>query len=229
MYVGSTKFAQMQSGAHGMALAVEIPLPVNALAQTQTSLSHLIERAASGDTAAFEQIMIQTQQRVMAMTWRILGNEADARDASQEVFLRVYKYLGRFKQDQDFFAWLYTITVNVCRDLAKKRQHHSDRFTSFAADEEAFAVAAEQEDAEEALIRTQQRELIARAMATLPYKERASIVLREVEGLTTDEVARIMKSSSTTVRSQISSARKKIKIYCEQYLRRKEPGHSNEL
>ena len=68
---------------------------------------------------------------------------------------------------------------------------------------------------------TQQRELIVRAMATLPEKERASIVLRDVEGLSTDEVARIMNSSSTTVRSQISSARKKIKAYCEQYLRGK--------
>lgn len=221
--MGAREFAQVPSGARDMALAVEIQLPVNALTQTQTSLTRLIERAASGDTAAFEQIMIQSQQRVMAMTWRMLGNEADARDASQEVFLRVYKYLGRFKQDQDFFAWLYTITVNVCRDLAKKRQQHSDRFASLTAgaDEDAFAVPAEQEDAEEALIHTQQRELIARAMATLPDKERASIVLRDVEGLSTDEVARIMKSSSTTVRSQISSARKKIKIYCEQYLRRK--------
>jgi RNA polymerase sigma-70 factor (ECF subfamily) len=224
MYLGSRKFGQVPSGAREMALAVEILLPVNALTQTQTSLTRLIERAASGDTAAFEQIMIQSQQRVMAMTWRMLGNEADARDASQEVFLRVYKYLGRFKQNQDFFAWLYTITVNVCRDIAKKSQHHSDRFVSLAAGagEEAFAVPADQEDAEEAFIHTQQRELIARAMATLPEKERASIVLRDVEGLPTDEVARIMKSSSTTVRSQISSARKKIKIYCEQYLRRKE-------
>src|ERR1700730_3890175 len=226
--MGSREFAQIPSGAHDMALAVEILLPVNALTQTQTSLTRLIERAASGDTAAFEQLMIHSQQRVMAMTWRMLGNEADARDASQEVFLRVYKYLGRFKQDQDFFAWLYRITVNVCRELARKRQHHSDRFTSLAAgaEEEAFAMPAEQQDAEEALMHTQQRELIARAMATLPDKERASIVLRDVEGLPTDEVARIMNSSSTTVRSQISSARKKIKIYCEQYLRRKERGQS---
>ena len=218
----------MPSGAHDMALAVEIQLPVNALTQTQTSLSLLIERAASGDTAAFEQLMIHSQQRVMAMTWRMLGNEADARDASQEIFLRVYKYLGRFKQDQDYFAWLYRITVNVCRDLAKKRQRHGDRFTSLAANagEVALAVPAEQEDAEEALMHTQQRELIARAIATLPHKERASIVLRDVEGLSTDEVARIMKSSSTTVRSQISSARKKIKIYCEQYLKGKERGQS---
>jgi len=209
-----------------MTLAVEIQLPVNALTQTQTSLNRLIESAVAGDTAAFEQIMNHSQQKVMAMTWRILGNEADARDASQEVFLRVYKYLGRFKQDQDFFAWLYRITVNVCHDIARKRQQHSDRFMSLTAgaDEGAFAEPAEQEDAEEAFVHTQQRELIARAMATLPPKERASIVLRDVEGLPTDEVARIMNSSSTTVRSQISSARKKIKIYCEQYLRRRGAG-----
>ena len=217
----SRELTEMPSGARDMALALEILLPVKALTQNQSSFTHFIERAAAGDTAAFEQIMIHSQQRVMAMTWRMLGNEADARDASQEVFLRVYKYLGRFKQDQDFFAWLYRITVNVCRDITKKRQP-SDRFVSLVANdnEEAFAVASEQEDAEEALMHNQQRELIARAMATLPEKERASIVLRDVEGLSTDEVARILNSSSTTVRSQISSARKKIKIYCEQYLRR---------
>src|SRR5688500_9572000 len=188
-----------------MALALEIDLPVNALTQNQPSLTYFVERAAAGDTAAFEQIMIHSEQRVMAMTWRMLGNEADARDATQEVFLRVYKYLGRFKQDQDFFAWLYTITVNVCRDIAKKRAH--DRFTPLAegADTAALEVVSLQEDATDAAILAQQRELIAKAMATLPGKERASVLLRDVEGLSTDEVARIMRSSPTTVRSQISS------------------------
>lgn len=205
-----------------MALAIEIQMPVNALTQSQPSLTLLIERAAAGDATAFEQIMIHSQQRVMAMTWRILGNEADARDASQEVFLRVYKYLGRFKQDQDFFGWLYQITVNVCRDIGKKRRHDSERFLSLDAGEESVAssVPADQNGAEEDYLRTQERELIARAIATLPHKERASIVLRDMEGLSTEEVARILKSSSTTVRSQISSARKKIKIYCRQYLRK---------
>ena len=80
---------------------------------------------------------------------------------------------------------------------------------------------ADQEGADEALIVSQQRELIAGAMAMLPAKERAAILLRDIEGLPTDEVARILKSSSTTVRSQISSARKKIKIHCERYLRTK--------
>src|SRR5258705_3750574 len=204
-----------------MVLAVELQLPGNAPSRSPTWLALLVERAAAGDTAAFEQIMIHSQQRVMAMSWRILGNEADARDASQEVFLRVYKYLGRFKQDQDFFAWVYRITVNVCRDMLKKRQHQTDRFGSLAADstEEILEIPFEQEDAEQSLIQAQRRELISRAIATLPFKERASIVLRDVEGLSTDEVARVLKSSSTTVRSQISSARRKIRDYCRRYVK----------
>ncbi len=198
-------------------------LPVNVLSENQTWLRLLIERAISGDPGAFEQIMIHSQQKVMSVSWRMLGNEADAGDASQEVFLRVYKYLGRFKQDQDFFAWLYQITINVCRDIARKRQHHTDRFPSLdtAGDERALEVPARQEDADQVLIAAQQRDLIASAMATLPEKERAAILLRDIEGLSTHEVARILKSSSTTVRSQISSARKKIKIHCERYLVRK--------
>src|SRR4030095_9300465 len=147
-----------------MVLAVEMALAGNALTRTQTSLALLVERAAAGDTAAFEQIMIHSQQRVMTMSWRILGNEAEARDASQEVFLRVYKYLGRFKQDQDFFAWVYRITVNVCRDMLKKRQHESDRFGSFAADlsEEVLEIPFEQVDAEQTLIQAPRLQLILR-------------------------------------------------------------------
>jgi RNA polymerase sigma-70 factor (ECF subfamily) len=201
-------------------------LPVSGLSENQTWLQLLIQRAAAGDTVAFEQIMIHSQQKVMTLSWRMLGNEADARDAAQEVFLRIYKYLGRFRQDQDFFAWVYQITVNVCRDLAKKRQRHTAQFPTFTSmdigrDESAFEIAGDQEAADETLIAAEQRQLIAGAMATLPAKERAAIVLRDIEGLPTDEVARILKSSQTTVRSQISSARRKIKIHCEQYLRRK--------
>jgi RNA polymerase sigma-70 factor (ECF subfamily) len=211
--------------ASDMALALDIPLPVNALTPDQTSLALLIERAAGGDTAAFEQIMIHSQQRVMALTWRMLGNEADARDASQEVFLRVYKYLKRFRQDQDFFAWLYGITVNVCRDSLKKRQNDSDRFVPLSEGAEMdFETAAEHADAESIVVQAQQRELIAKAIALLPFKERASIVLRDMEGCSTEEVAHIMKSSATTVRSQISSARKKIRIYCQRQLRRAGEG-----
>jgi len=208
------------SGIPDMALALEMPLQGNVLARNPTPLALLIERAAAGETAAFEQIMIHSQQRVMAMSWRLLGNEADARDASQEVFLRVYKHLSRFKQDRDFFAWLYSITVNVCRDSLKKRQRHNLRFTSLTgeANEICLDIATEQPDAEQLLAQVQQRDVIAKAIATLPSKERASLILRDIEGLSTDEVARVLKSSSTTVRSQISAARKKIRNYCVRHL-----------
>ena len=71
------------TGASTMALAIEMHLPEDSAARNQSALGYLIERAAAGDHAAFEQIMIHSQQRVMAMSWRMLGNEADARDASQ--------------------------------------------------------------------------------------------------------------------------------------------------
>jgi RNA polymerase sigma-70 factor (ECF subfamily) len=84
----------------------------------------------------------------------------------------------------------------------------------------SFEIAAKHADAESMVVQAQQRELIAKAIALLPFKERASIVLRDMEGCSTEEVAQIMKSSATTVRSQISSARKKIRIYCQQQLRK---------
>ena len=211
------------SEAHDFAIVAKKRLPVHVLTHLPTSLALLIERAVAGDMLAFEEIMKHSEQRVMQMTWRMLGNEADARDATQEVFLRVYKYLGRFKQDQPFFAWVYQITLNVCRDISRKRRHYSTKFESIEANStnSPYSVTDQQASAEETLLRAQERELIRRAIATLPEKERAVVLLRDLEGLRTDEVARIMRSTPTTVRSQISSARQKIKVYCERYLRNK--------
>jgi len=206
--------------AHEFAVASEKRLPENVPTQIPRSLARLIERAAAGDMLAFEEIMKHSEKRVMRMTWQMLGNEADARDAAQEVFLRVYKYLGRFRQDQPFFAWVYQITLNVCRDIAKKRRQYDTQFTSL--ENGGNDVSDDQADAEKTLIRQQERELIMKAIATLPERERAAILLRDLEGLSTDEVAHIMGSTPTTVRSQISSARQKIRVYCGRYLKREE-------
>ena len=216
--------------AHEFTVASEKRLPENISTQIPESLARLIERAAAGDMVAFEEIMKHSEKRVMRMTWRMLGNEADARDAAQEVFLRVYKYLGRFKQDQQFFAWVYQITLNVCRDIARKRQQYNTQFISLDHGNEAASVISDtQADAEETLIRVQERELMLRAIATLPERERAAILLRDLEGFSTDEVAHIMRSSATTVRSQISSARQKIRVYCGRYLKKREERRCDEL
>jgi RNA polymerase sigma-70 factor, ECF subfamily len=202
----------------------EVPLMTERLLPGKTgerdaALELLIQRAASGDAAAFEQIMINSQQRVISLTWRILGNQEDARDATQEVFLRVYKYLDRYKPEQDFFGWLYRITVNVCRDFERKRRRTEDQLTASVATGEFQDVGTSENQEDEAYL-TQRREMIKRAIADLPEKERMSLVLRDLEGLTTEEVASIMNTRPATIRVQISSARAKIKRSCDRFLRR---------
>ncbi len=188
-------------------------------------LASLIERAKAGDTAAFEQLVISCQRKVISTAWRMLGNEEDARDAAQEVFLRAYKYLDSFKLDQDFAGWLYRIAINVCRDHMRKRSryHHLDSFEA-ERDMGNLDSMASSENVEAAAIKSQERALVMEALNTLSKKERAALVLRDLEGLTTEEVARILGSSPVTVRSQVASARAKIKLYRDRVLKQKRRG-----
>lgn len=207
----------------------EIALMTNSLSAGSDSagtndlaLEQVIERAKAGDASAFEQIITSYQHRVLSIAWRMLGNREDARDAAQEVFLRVYKYLKGFKPDQDFSGWLYRIVVNVCRDIGRKRIA-SDRVVSIDVETDAGRLdrLESSDDVEAAAIKSQQQRMIAEALATLTKKERAAIVLRDLEGLPTEEVARALGSSQTTVRSQISSARAKIKAFHDRAIKRR--------
>jgi RNA polymerase sigma-70 factor (ECF subfamily) len=152
----------------------------------------------------------------------MLGSREDARDATQEAFLRAYKYLGRFDESQSFAAWLYKIVINVCRDISRKRGAPG-RVTSFEEERDLgnLEYLASGDDVEASAIVSQQQRLVALALETLPAKERAAIVLRDLEGLSTREVARILGSSQATVRAQICSARLKIRQFHEKVLRRK--------
>jgi len=183
-------------------------------------VSRLVERAKAGDHSAFEQIMLRHEQRVFSTAWRMLGNEADARDVVQEVFLRVHKYLASYKSGEEFGAWLYRIVINACRD-ARRRNIRRARFTSLEEELESgnFEQLRSRDDHEADAIRSQQQSLIRAALETLTEKERAAIVLRDLEGLSTEEVARILKSSPSTVRSQICSGRSKIKLFRDRVMR----------
>ena len=184
----------------------------------------LVARARAGDDLAFERIMLATQQRVVSIAWRMLGNRDDAREASQEVYLRVFKYLSRFRDGEDFRAWLYRITVNVCRDFARKRRLTAlAHFDELDVDLEASAIDAARRgaDPETLALHEQRLALIRSALQSLPARERAALVLRDLEGFSTEEVARALGSRAVTVRSQISSARAKIKTYCERLSRKR--------
>jgi RNA polymerase sigma-70 factor (ECF subfamily) len=206
------------------------PLDAGETADPREHFALLVARARAGDATAFERIMLDTERKVVATAWRMLGNREDARDAAQEVYLRVYKYLDRFKPEQDFQGWLYRITINVCRDASRKRRGATSGGGAGRGGGEFFAARTDERervlpesvspeaDAEENAIRAQQRSMLMSALETLPEKERAALVLRDLEGLTTEEVARVLRSRPVTVRSQISSARAKLKIHCARLL-----------
>jgi len=184
----------------------------------------LVSSARAGDEVAFERIMLATEQRVVSIAWRMLGNREDACDATQDVYLRVFKYLARFRAGEDFRAWLYRITINVCHDFARKTRVTGLTQLSeidFGHDGAAFETARPGTDPESRALQGQQLALIRGALQSLPPKERAALVLRDLEGFSTEEVAQTLGSRPVTVRSQISAARAKIKTYCDKVSRQR--------
>lgn len=162
----------------------------------------VLARAISGDLSAFEQIVIRYQRRVLTLAWRLLGSGEDAKDASQEVFMRAFRFLHKFDSTRPFEPWLIQLTVNVCRDIGRKRT------VAVVLDADALHAPS---DPHKELSSEEQKAMLHSALQELPEKERAAIVLRDIEGFSTGEVAEILSSSEATVRSQISTARLKIR------------------
>lgn len=169
-------------------------------------LRELIVEAKAGNTSSFERIVVLHQNLVLRVAQRLLLNNEDAKDAAQEVFLRLHRSLGRFKEEQEFAPWLYRITVNICQDIRRRRKQ-----------EIALVATVEIPDrspsSEASILLRQQQELVLAALAKLSDREREVVVLRDLEGLSTAEVANVTGSLETTVRSQISMARVKIRNY----------------
>ncbi len=170
-----------------------------------------VERARNGDQEAFACLVERHERMVLRTGLRLLGRLDLAQDAAQEAFLRLHRHLARFDSSRELGPWLYRIVVNVCRDLSRRQ-----RWPRLLGLEEAKDVRSHDEAAlENAVVRNEQRRLVQAALRALSPKEREAIVLRDLEGLSTSEVARVLGSSEGTVRSQISTGRLKIKHYVE--------------
>ena len=172
--------------------------------------SELICRARQGDLEAFEQMMRAHDRQVYRVALRLLGSAEDAQDVAQEVFLRLHRSLHRIDADRALGAWLYRVTVNICRDTLRAR-----RTTQPIEEATAFSLEATPHVESE---RRETHRLVEKALARLPEKERAAIVLREIEGLTTSEVAGVLGSSEGTVRAQISMARTKLRKWLKRLI-----------
>jgi RNA polymerase sigma-70 factor (ECF subfamily) len=151
---------------------------------------------------AFESLMQAHERMVVGTAYRLLGKIEDAQDAAQEVFLRFFKHFERIKGDPK--PWLYRVTVNICND-------HYRRHMPIAEPDERQPDPSP--DPERVLSMEERKRLLMEGLQTLPERERAAVVLREFEGLSTREVAEILRVEEVTVRSQISVARVKLAKY----------------
>ncbi|HZU25576.1 MAG TPA: RNA polymerase sigma factor [Bryobacteraceae bacterium] len=173
----------------------------------------LLARAKAGGEAAFEQLMKKHERQVLLTSLRLLGRLEDAQDAAQEVFLRLHRNLKIFASVAEIRPWLYRVTVNVCRDLLRKRRRGGLELLD-------DSLRADGAPLDEEIGREQQRALLAEALTRLPEKERTALVLRDIEGLDTAEVAEILGSAPATVRSQVSTGRERLRGIVARLMRR---------
>ena len=178
----------------------------------------LIREAARGDAGAFEELVLRKRERVVRTAYQITGDLEDARDVAQWVFIRLWKVLGRFDPGRRFDTWLYRITVNAAIDLLREK---GPRGTLQPLPEDPSALPADgAPSAEHALDLKELQRAFLRLASRLAPKQRAAFVLREIEGLPTEEVARALDVRESTVRNHLLQARRVLR----EGLEREYPG-----
>jgi RNA polymerase sigma-70 factor (ECF subfamily) len=178
----------------------------------------LIKRIKKGDTEAFDQLVRNYEKKVYNTALRYCKNPDDAFDISQDVFLRVYRYIYDFKGESTFSTWIYRITVNLCTDYIRKGQNNKT-IPLYAGDEDDEYELPLPDDAptpEERYETKEKIEYLKKAIDSLPDDHREIIVMRDINGLQYEEIARALEINIGTVKSRISRARDKLKSILEQ-------------
>ena len=172
----------------------------------------LVERLRAGDPVAFEELVRTYQHRVFGVAVRMLGNAAEAEEIAQEVFLRVHRSVGEFRGEAKLSTWLYAITSRLCLN----RMASAERRHSRASPEALEDVPAG--DTGGGLEREEVTTALRQAIAALPEERRIVVVLRDVEGLSYEEIARALDLEPGTVRSRLHRARLDLKAKLERFL-----------
>lgn len=172
----------------------------------------LIIRSQDGDQEAFRELVDMYRNRVASIAYGLVGNYEDARDISQEVFIKVYRSLGRFDVKKKFFTWLYRLAVNASIDFlrANKKRSHQESIDS----EENYAQYPNRRDDGDidALIeKLERREIFQRIVDDLNSRQRLAFILCDLQGLSSSEAAEIIDCPQVTLRWYLHEARKKIR------------------
>ena len=173
----------------------------------------LLERLRAGEPRAFEDLVRSYQHRVFGVALRMLHSPAEAEDIAQEVFLRVHGAIGDFRGDAKLSTWLYGIASNLCLNrlasASRRRMRHDEDALTRAASEGPDATAMVERGEVEAALH--------QAIAELPDERRIVIVLRDLEGLSYEEIAQALDLEAGTVRSRLHRARMDLKSKMERF------------
>lgn len=181
---------------------------------TREQEREIVNRVISGDTEAFEALVLEHQNKVYSLALRMVGNEEDARDMAQEAFIRAYGSLAGFRGDSKFSVWLYRLTSNICIDFLRSRGKKRTVSMTWAGDDGEDAGELEIPDEtwspESQLERSLTRESVRRGLESLSPQYREILLLREINGLSYAEIAGALSLEEGTVKSRIFRARKKL-------------------
>ena len=188
---------------------------MNGVNNTENDIE-LVNRVKSGDTAAFDFLVIKYQRTVIRLLSRIVRDPVEVEDIAQESFLKAYRAITQFRGDSAFYTWLYRIAVNTAKNYLFSRGRRpipiSDLNTN-SEDGESFdfqAVSDTSETPEGTMVGMQIAEAVNRAVEKLPNELSTAVTLREMEGLSYEEIAEVMNCPIGTVRSRIFRAREAI-------------------
>jgi RNA polymerase sigma-70 factor (ECF subfamily) len=170
----------------------------------------LVRRAQRGERGAFDLLVLRYQHKVVKLVARLLRDRTEAEDVAQEAFVKAYRALGSFRGDSAFYTWLYRIAVNTARNALASRQRRPLQYEAGLSESEQSAVESRMRhtDTPEANALSEEiHETVNRVIGELPEDLRTAIILREVEGLSYEEIAAAMDCPVGTVRSRIFRAR----------------------
>jgi RNA polymerase sigma-70 factor (ECF subfamily) len=173
----------------------------------------IISAVLSGDTDAFEALVLENRRQVYNLALKMTKNEQDAYDLSQEAFLKAFRSLDKFRGDSKFSVWLYRLTSNLCLDFLRAQKRREKVSLSYENDEDEqqeLEIPDERFSPERILEQNNLRESISSALDALPEDYRSIIVMREMDGLSYDEISARTGLELGTVKSRIFRARKKL-------------------
>lgn len=173
----------------------------------------VIQKVKKGDVNAFEELVAAYEKNVYNLALRMVGNPEDAADMSQEAFIKAYNSLDNFRGDSKFSVWLYRIVSNVCLDFLRRRSRRSTVSLSLEDDDGEdvqLDIADESQSPEKLLERRLTRDAVRRGLEAIPPDSRQILLLREIQGLSYDEISEALGIEVGTVKSRIFRARKKL-------------------